>query len=177
MVNEPYLLVPDYDFEENVPFVFESDVVKRVSKRTYDIGIAVFGKDYSIRKLKTPLPRARKYFRLELELADSILKHGEIEVGTGKENDYRDYTQWVDAEFASVRKILMEKKDAETLCHDFLRDRGFYSVKMRFKEAEIQSTPRPIPIFIVEGEGSHLGEGEKFKLFINRISGRITWQC
>ncbi len=175
MVNEPYLVVPDYDIEEVVPFVFESSVVKRVKKRTHDIGLAVFDRDYSIRKVKTPLPRPRKYVRLELELADSILKYGKIEVETGKEEVYREYTEWVKGEFEDIGKRLMDRKNAELLSKKILRDNRYYEVKMSLKEAEVESTPQTVPIFMVEGEGNHLGEDKKFRFSINRISGRITW--
>ncbi len=175
MVNDPYLLVPDYDIEEAIPFVFESSVVKRVSKRTYDIGLAVFDREYTIKKLKTPLPRPKKYRRLELELIESILEFGKIDVEAGKEKDYEEYTEWVKGEFEEMGKRLMGKGDAELLSQKFLRDKGFFSVKMSFEEAEVESTPRPIPVFMVEGEGNYRGEDEKFRCSINRITGRITW--
>ncbi len=175
MVNDPYLLVPDYYIEEVVPFVFESNVVKRVKKRTHDIGLAVFDRDYTIRKLKTPLPRPRKYVRLELELMDSILEYGKMEVGTGKGEEYEEYVEWVKREFEEIGKKLMGKGDAELLSQKFLRDKGFFSVKMSFEEAEVKSTPHAVPIFMVMGEGSYRGEDKKFKFSINRVSGKLTW--
>ncbi|MEE9593999.1 MAG: hypothetical protein V3V92_01225 [Candidatus Hydrothermarchaeales archaeon] len=174
-VNEPYLLVPDYDIEEEIAFTFEGNVIKRMKKRVVDIGLAVFDNEYNVRKLKTPMPRPRKYVRLELELIESILKYGKTKIAPGKEAEYEEYTEWLDLEFKEMNKRLVGAEDAEQLSQKYLRDKGFYSVKMSFQKAEVESAPRAIPVFNVEGEGVRLGEDEKFSFTINRISGKLSW--
>jgi len=175
-VNEPYVLVPDYDLEEVIPFTFGSKVIKRVKKRVPDVGIAVFDNEYNIKKLDNPMPRPRKYMRLELELIAWILKYGKIQIGTGKEAAYDEYTKWAENEFKEIGKRLMSKEDAETLSQKFLRDKGYYSVKMTLEETQVKSTPGEIPIFIGNGEGVRLGEEEEFNFTVNRISGSFSWQ-
>ncbi|MFQ5975564.1 MAG: hypothetical protein ACE5J5_04540 [Candidatus Hydrothermarchaeales archaeon] len=119
-------------------------------------------------------PMSRKFIRLELELVDIILKYGEIEVRKGKESKFENYKNWFKKEQKEIGdKWIMAEKYVRIISVKVLRDEGFYGPTIEVKEDEVESRPYPIPIFVVEGEGNYLGDNKRFRLAINRITGKV----
>ena len=175
MVDQTYLMIPEMELKEYVPFLQDVNPVKRWKKRTTGIGLVTFDKSFKLKKVKeSGFPMTKKFIRLELELIYSILKYGEIEVRSGKEPKFEKYKDWAEKELAKIGdKRIMSEEYARVITEKILRNEGVYSPTINYKESEIESRPYPIPIFIIEGEGNHLGDHEKFYLVINRITGNL----
>ncbi len=176
MIDQAYLMIPDIEIKEFVHFISGFEPIKRWKKTTTGVGLVKFDKSYNLKIVKEPsYATARKYIRLETELADIILKYGEIEIQKGKEPAFENYKKWVKKELDEIGdKRIMSKDYARIISEKALREEGVYSPKIEIKESEIECKPYPIPMFIVEGEGNHLGNQERFKLIINRITGNVV---
>ncbi|MFQ5887709.1 MAG: hypothetical protein ACE5HY_03335 [Candidatus Hydrothermarchaeales archaeon] len=175
MIDLPYLVIPDTEVKEFVPFISGVDSIKRWKSMTTGVGLVTFDKSYNLEKVREPrYPTTKKYIRLELELADIILKYGEIKVRKGKEPKFERYKRWVKKELEEIGdKRIMAEDYARIISEKVLREEGVYGPTIELKEDEVESRPYPIPIFVVEGEGNHLGNNERFRLVINRITGNI----
>ncbi len=175
MIDQTYLMIPDIEIKEFVHFIPGVNPIKRWKKMTTGVGLVTFDKSYNLKTLKEPsYPTTKRYIRLEIELADILLKYGEIEIRKGKEASFDDYKKWVKKELEEIGdKRIMPEKYARIISEKVLRNEGVYSPTFELKEDEIKSRPYPLPTFVVEGEGNHLGNQERFRLVINRITGNI----
>jgi hypothetical protein len=175
MLDEAYIVIPDLEISENLPFTRSPNPEYRLRKAAYEAGIAVFDKDYTVKSIREPKGSlSKQYLRLKLELLDCILNFGKFTVAEGKEEQFKAWQNWVKSELDSLgAKKLLDKDTAHVITKKILSERNYHSIKMNITEVEIASEPRPIPVFNITGTGFYLGDDKEFSLQLSRISGIV----
>jgi hypothetical protein len=175
MFDESFLLVPEMEVSDNTPFTRSPDPLYRLRRMTYESGICSFDRDFNVKIIREPKgSQAKIYLRLKIELFDSILNHGDIVVGEGREERFEEWKKWVNAELERLgNKKYLDKDTAVSLLKQMLQEKNYRSVEMELKESEIEARPRPIPVFEVKGKGLYLGDEKEFRVQLSRISGII----
>jgi len=175
MLDYSYLLVPDMELLENNPYSSSPDPFKRLRKETYESGICLFNKAYELRVLREPRGSLERHFwRLKLELFDTVLSFGRLFIADGREKQFEEWKRWVEGEFEALgEKRLLNSQNALEIAKRFLEERNYHSIKLELSEGEVEARPKPIPIFQAKGTAFYLGDDKEVMLRISRISGQI----
>jgi hypothetical protein len=175
MLDEAYMVIPDLEISEDLAFTRSPNPEYRIRNAAYEAGIAAFDRAYTVKKIREPKgSMAKQYLRLKLELLDCILNFAEFTVGEGKEEQFKAWQDWVKSELESLgAKKLLDKASAEAITKKILGEKNYHSIKMEISEAEMDSEPRPIPVFNITGTGFYLGDDKEFSLQLSRISGIV----
>jgi hypothetical protein len=175
MVDNSYIIVPETEVSDNVAFTHSPDPLFRLRKKTFESGICVFDKNFRIKVKNEPKGSlSTHYWRLQIELLDSINSFGQIFIGDGKEGLYDEWVNWLKVEIAKLgdRKLL-DENSAHSLVTKILEEKNYRSLNMGIKETQIDAKPRPIPAFEIKGKGLYLGDEKEFSMLLSRISGMI----
>jgi hypothetical protein len=175
MFDEAYFIIPDLEISEDLAFTRSPNPEYRLRKAAYEVGVSVFDRDYVVKNIREPKGSlSKQYVRLKLELLDCILNFGKFTVDEGKEGKFKAWQDWVISELESLgTKKLLDKASAQVIAKKILEERNYHSIKMEIVEAEIDSEPRPVPVFNITGTGFYLGDDKEFSLQLSRISGIV----
>jgi hypothetical protein len=175
MLDESFLLIPDIEISDNTPFTRSPDPRYRLGKETYEAGICLFDRHFNIKVWRQPKgSMAKHYWRLKLELLDSIDKFGEKVVKEGEEEAFENWKKWVNLELEKLGdKKLMNKVSAAAIVKQMLGEKNYRNIEMDIREIEINAEPTSIPVFNIKGRGLYLGNERDFSLQLSRISGMV----
>jgi hypothetical protein len=173
MFDSSFLIVPEIELCDNAPFTRSPDPLYRLKNATFEAGICVFDSDYKVKVVSEAKGSLAKQFqRLKIELLDSILTFGDPIVAEDKTQAYNEWRAWAESEIKKPGgNRYMDEGTARTVVKKMLEEKNYRNINMVINETEIDSKPRPIPIFEVSGNGMYLGDEKTFYLQLSRISG------